>query len=93
MDREEFDMSGMLLIAEGKDFKTFRVKRVVENSPATAAGLREGDIIAAVDGNRAAALTLEQVRQMFKINGITYLLDVEHEGQRIQVKIKLRRLI
>lgn len=92
-DSEEYDMSGMLLIAEGTDFKTFKIKRTIENSPAIAAGLREGDIISAVDGKSVSNLTLEQLRRMFKQNGRSYRLTVEREGQKIQTKIKLRRLI
>ena len=92
-ESEEYDMSGMLLIAEGTDFKTFKVRRTIENSPATLAGLREGDIISAVDGKSTSNLTLEQVRQMFKQKGRSYRLTVERDGQKIQTKIKLRRLI
>ncbi len=92
-DFEEYDMSGMLLIDEGADFRTFKVKRTIVNSPATAAGLREGDIISAVDGKSTSNLTLEQVRQMFKRKGRSYRLTVERDGQKIQTKIKLRRLI
>jgi len=92
-DREEYDMSGMLLINGGADFKTFKVRRTIENSPATAAGLREGDIISAVDGKPTSNLTLEQVRQIFKQKGRSYRLTVERDGQKIQTKIKLRRLI
>ena len=92
-DPEEYDMSGMLLIAEGTNFKTFKIRRIIENSSATVAGLREGDIISDVDGKPASNLTLEQVRQMFKQKGRSYRLTVERDGQKIQTKIKLRRLI
>lgn len=92
-DPEEYDMSGMLLIAEGTDFKTFKVRRIIENSPATAAGLLEGDIISAVDGKPASNLTLEHVRQMFKQQGRSYWLIIKRDRQKIQTKIKLRRLI
>ncbi|MEO6050024.1 MAG: aspartyl protease family protein [Pyrinomonadaceae bacterium] len=90
---EEYDMSGMLLIAEGTDFKTFKVRRIIESSPATLAGLREGDIISAVDGKPTSVLTLEQVRRMFKLKGRSYRLNIERGGRKIQTKIKLRRLI
>jgi len=90
---EEYDMSGILLIAEGADFRTFKVKKVIEDSPAIAAGLREGDIISAIDNKSASNLTLEQVRQMFKQKGSSYRLTVERSEQKIQTKIKLRRLI
>ena len=90
---EEYDMSGMLLIVEAGDFKTFKVKQIIEGSAATMAGLREGDIISAVDGKSASNLTLEQVRQMFKQKGRSYRLTVERGEQNIQIKIKLKRLI
>ncbi len=92
-DPEEYDMSGLLLIDEGTDSKTFKVRRTIENSPATAAGLREGDIISAIDGKTTSNLMLEQVRQVFKQKGRSYRLTIERDGQKIQTKIKLRRLI
>jgi len=92
-DLEEYDMSGMLLIAEGEDFKTFKVKQVVENSPAKAAGLLPGDIISEIDGKSVSNITLEQARQMFKQKGRSYRLNIERGERKIQTKIKLRRLI
>ncbi len=84
-------MSGILL--EGKDFKIIKVRRIIEHSPATAAGLREGDAISAVDGKPISTLTLEQVRRMFKQKGRSYRIIINRDGQNIQTKIKLRRLI
>ncbi|HEV7699002.1 MAG TPA: aspartyl protease family protein [Pyrinomonadaceae bacterium] len=92
-DPEEYDMSGMLLVDEGTEPRTFKIRRTIENSPATAAGLREGDMISAIDGKPASDLTLEQARQMFKQKGRSYRLTIERDGQKIQAKIKLRRLI
>jgi len=86
----EHDMTGMLLVAEGTGF---RVKQVMEDSPATAAGLHEGDVISAINGKPASALTLEQLRLMFMREGRSYGLTVKRSEQRIQTKIKLRRLI
>ena len=92
-DAEEYDMSGMLLIAEGTNFRTFKVRRTIENSPATLAGLREGDVISLIDGRSTSNLTLEEVRRMLKQKGRNYRLTVERDGQQIQTKIKLRRVI
>lgn len=92
-DPQEYDMSGMLLIAEGTDFKIFKVRQIIENSPATAAGLQEGDIILAIDGKPASNLTLEQVRQMFKQTSRSYRLTIERDKQKLQTGIKLRRLL
>lgn len=91
-DKEEYDMSGMLLVAEGTDFKTFKIRRTIENSPAAAAGLREGDIISAVDGKPASDLTLEQTRQIFMRRGRSHRLTIERGGQQLQAKIKLKEL-
>ena len=92
-DFEEYDMSGMLLIAEGTNFKTFKIRRTIENSPAVAAGLHEGDIISAIDGKPTSNSTLEEVRQMFKRKGRSYLLTFERNGQKLKTRIKLKRLI
>jgi hypothetical protein len=89
----EYDMSGALLVVEGADFKTFKIRQVIENSPASEAGLRLGDVILAVNRKPASKLTLEQVRQMFKQEGRSYRLRVKRGEQKIETTIKLRRLI
>ena len=89
----EYDMSGAYLIAAGTDFKTLRVHRVFDKTPASEAGLREGDVIAAVDDKPAAQLTLEEVRRMFKQEGRRYLLGVKRGAQFLQIRMTIRRLI
>ncbi len=86
-------MSGALLIAEGTEFKIFKVRQLIENSPATAAQLREGDVLSAIDGEPASKLTLEQVRQMFNKEGRSYLLSVKRGDEELQIRIRLRRLV
>jgi len=86
----EHDMAGMLLVTEGTGF---RVRQLIENSPATAAGLHEGDVISAINGKPASALTLEQLRLMFMREGRSYLLSIKRGEQQIQITIKMRRLI
>ena len=90
---DEYDMSGALMIAEGNDFKTLKVRHLIEDSPATAAGLREGDVITAVNGTLASKLSLEQLRRMFKKDGQSYLLSIKRGDERMQIRIRLRRLI
>jgi len=89
----EYDMSGIRLRAEGEDFKILRVRRLVENSPATEAGLHEGDVISAVDGKPVAELSLSQISQMFKQEGKEYLLDIIRAEQKKQFRLKLRKLV
>ena len=89
----EYDMSGIRLRANGADFKTFRVYQVLEDSPAAEAGLRVGDVLAAIDGVPAARFTLDEIYQMLKVPGREYKLSVKRGGETLSMKIKMRRLI
>ncbi|HYK20391.1 MAG TPA: PDZ domain-containing protein, partial [Pyrinomonadaceae bacterium] len=42
---------------------------VTQDSPASDAGLRVGDIITAIDGKPSSTLTLDSIREMLKQNG------------------------
>jgi hypothetical protein len=55
------DMSGGSLVAAGPDFKVFTVEHVLENSPMFESGLRDGDVITAIDGRPASEYTLDPV--------------------------------
>jgi C-terminal processing protease CtpA/Prc len=92
-DRFDSDMSGIRLRAEGADLKQLRVLRLVQNSPAIEAGLREGDLISAIDGRPAAELSLAEISQMFKQEGRECVLGIIRGAEKKQVRLKLRRLI
>jgi hypothetical protein len=89
----EFDMSGMSLAAGGSDFKMIKVRALIPNSPATEAGLQIGDMLTAIDSRTVAEMTLEQIRQMFRKNGRSYLLNIERDHLPMQINIRMRRLI
>jgi membrane-associated protease RseP (regulator of RpoE activity) len=57
---------GVSLRAEGRDYKTFTVDEVLENSPASEAGLQVGDVIASIDARPASDLTLTAVYELFE---------------------------
>ena len=92
-DPFESDMSGLILAAEGADFKTPRVSRVRSDSPAAAAGLREGDVLLAIDDQPAAMFTLFQLKQTFKQDGREVLLRVRRGEEQLQVRLRLERRI
>jgi hypothetical protein len=92
-DRFDYDMSGIRIRGEGPDFKELKVFRLVDNSPATEAGLREGDLISAIDGRPAVELSLTEISKMFKQEGKECILDIIRGEEKKQVKLKLRRLI
>lgn len=89
----EYDMSGIRLRANGVDFRIFRVYQVLEDSPAAEAGLRVGDVLAAIDGVAAARFTLDEIYRMLKQPGREYQLSFKRGGGTVSMKIKMRRLI
>jgi len=89
----EYDMSGIRLRAGGADFRTFRVCQVLEKSPASVAGLREGDVLSAIDGVPASRFSLDEIYQMLKRQGREYELLVRRDNKTFSVKIKMERLI
>lgn len=89
----EASLSGASIAAEGVDYKTFKVRAVIENSPASEVGLRAGDIITKIDDQPATKLTFEQLRRMFRQEDREYLLEIKRDDKVQQVKLKLRRLI
>jgi predicted aspartyl protease len=62
----EHNMSGMELIAKGKDYKEFIVEKVVDNSPAFEAGLQEGDQLVIIGNKHTSDLTISEVYKMFQ---------------------------
>jgi len=89
----EHNMSGIGLRAEGEDFKTIRIYRVIAGSPAAQAGLREGDELVSVDGKPASDFTLDQLYGMFKQDGREYVFGIARGQAKLQAKIKLRHLV
>jgi hypothetical protein len=84
--------SGVALRAEGPDYRTFRVHEVLEQSPATDAGIVEGDIIAAIDGTPATDLTLAMINEMFE-KPVTYELTIRRAERTFRIALTPRTLI
>jgi antitoxin (DNA-binding transcriptional repressor) of toxin-antitoxin stability system len=57
------------------------------------AELRAGDIIIAVKGRPAARLTAEQLRQLFRLEGKRYILQIRRGEARLRITLRTRRLI
>lgn len=84
--------SGLSVRAEGPGHRTFRVHEVLEDSPATEAGILEGDIIAAIDGTPAEQLTLSQISEWFE-KPVARTLTIRRAEQTINVTVTPRKLI
>lgn len=90
-DPDEEDKSGMLIVAKGADFKTFEVANVQPGSPAAAAGIKKGDVIAGVDTDPAADLSLLVIRDLFRQVGHKYKLTVQTGGATKEVTLQMHR--
>jgi hypothetical protein len=91
---EGFDraFSGLSIVAEGRDYRTFRIADVLENSPGTDAGLQKDDIITAIDGKSAADLSLTRMLELFE-RPVAYKLTVRRGGQTMQAALTPRKLV
>jgi hypothetical protein len=85
-------VSGIAVRAEGADYHTFRVKEVLEDSPATEAGLAVGDVIAAVDDITADGLTLTALVELLD-KPVARELTIRRGEQVLKVALTPKRLI
>jgi len=84
--------AGVVFTTEGKDFGTIRVTDVLENSPASDAGLRKDDIVLSVDGKPVAELKVSKLAEMFE-KPATYKLTIRRGEQTLQVPLTPKRMI
>lgn len=83
----ETDMSGLTLLEED----AISVQDVATGTSAAEAGLRAGDRIVEMDGERASTLNLEQLRARLRHDGRSVRLLVERDHEQLQVQFTLRR--
>jgi hypothetical protein len=86
------DASGLVLKAEGSDFKTVVVHGIVPGSPADASGLKEGDIITAIDGQPVGNYALWQVQDLLKESNRKRRLTISRGQHTTTVTINLHSL-
>jgi len=84
--------NGLKLVADGSDYKTFRIDEVLEESPATEAGLQKDDIIMSVDGRPAAELTLTSLLESLE-KPVPHKLSIRRGGQTMQITMTPRKLV
>ena len=89
----ELDGSGVALLAKGANLKTFEVAGVTPKSPGASAGLQKGDVIAGIDNQPAADLTLVDVRAMFADLDHEYKLTVLRGEKPLEMKLRTRHLL
>jgi PDZ domain-containing protein/aspartyl protease len=84
--------TGFALTTEGKDHATVRITDVLENSPASEAGLQIDDIILSVDGTAASELRVTRMVEMFDRPN-SFKLIVKRGEKTFPVTLVTRKLI
>ena len=92
-DPFEWDMSRLFVDALGSTFSTYQISGVLDGSPAAEAGLREGDVLVAINDTSAAAFDLPKIEKMFKQKGQEFHLQIKRGEQSFNTDIKTRQLI
>ena len=69
-----------------------RVLELMENSPATEAGIEVGDVIAAVNGRPANELTLSAINELLELP-VPCELTIERGPEVIKTTLTPRRII
>lgn len=83
---------GFKLIAEGSDYKTFRIEEMLEDSPAIEAGFQKDDVVVALDGRPATELTLSSLHETLE-KPVPHKITVRRGGKTLQMTVTPRRLI
>jgi hypothetical protein len=91
-DLDSFDRAGLWM---NRDPSGFKIVDVPANTPASEAGLKQGDIVLAVDGRDAGTIQLPTLRVRLRNDpvGTTVALTIKRAGKRSQIKLVLRDLI
>jgi len=91
---DEFeDMSGIALAAGGPDLKRFEVTQVWPGTPAADAKIKKGDIIAGVNDEAAADMSLAEIRRLFRQPASKYKLLIQRGSETMTVNLQLRHLL
>jgi predicted aspartyl protease len=88
-----YDCSGLFLLAEGTDYRTIRVHRVIKGSPAEDAGIRENDRLVSIDGRATRRLGLEKVRALFREESRRYRLVLERGDELVTAQLATKDLL
>ncbi len=87
----EWDMSGMRLTATEQT--GLLIEAVVDGSPAAKAGLAIDDVVTHVNGKPVSNGDLQSLRRMLEKDGVEVKISATRDGQPLEVKLKLRRMV
>jgi C-terminal processing protease CtpA/Prc len=86
-------MLGAVLGASDTSFQSIVVQSLQPKTPATEAGLREGDQLRAIDGKPVTPRELEAIRRMFRKPDQRYELTILRGGKTLVIPVTTRRVV
>ena len=90
----EYDKSGLMVIATGKDLHTLVINKVIPNSPASEVGIQKGDIIKKINWIPSGYLTMKDlIRILQKKEGKRIKITIKRNGKRMKFEFRLKELI
>jgi C-terminal processing protease CtpA/Prc len=93
-EKFEHDMSGLEIRAEAKNLRSYYINHIVESSPASAAGLKEGDQLLYFNDHSASELNMSEIYKMMQRgDGKSIDLLVKRNGQIFFSRLILKRMI
>ncbi len=93
-EKFEHDMSGMEIIAEGSSLRNYFINHIAINSPASKAGLKEGDQLLFIDDHAASDINISQIYKLMQLgDGRNIDLLVKRNGDIFFTRLTLKRMI
>ncbi|MBV8489116.1 MAG: aspartyl protease family protein [Candidatus Eremiobacteraeota bacterium] len=89
----EADASGLVIAAEGNDYRTFVVSEVVPDSAGARAGIAPGDAIVTIDSVAAAQFALWEIEDRLKRSGTIVVLGIRRGTAVLTRQVGLQALI
>lgn len=90
----EHNMTGLELMAKGKDYHEFHIEKVEQNSPAEMAGLKEGDRVLFINNKSSQDITITEIYKLFqKGEGKPINFVIKRGPELIVTTLTLRRVI
>lgn len=90
----EFDKSGLIVVAAGKNLTNYYVTKVLPNSPAAEAGIIRGDRIIKINGTDTWLMNLESILNRLKRKtGKKIKLTIRRNNAKMKREFRLRDLI
>jgi hypothetical protein len=87
----EWNMSGMRLAPSEQT--GLRIEALVDNSPAAKAGLAIDDVVTHINGKSVSKDDIQSLRQMMEQEGSELRIAATRNGQSLEVKLTLRRMV